>query len=146
MLPSRPEDVILASNAVEVLKEIRNQSDPYTAYKVVVALAEGKGLVAVGPKRMYHVQILQEALTHHRDYFRGSVVTTFEPNTSRQAAGAVVQGAVFTVDTKAGISDREVVVAGASLSFGAIDQNICEEAGKVFIGRLIAQKIRELST
>jgi hypothetical protein len=145
VLPSRPEDVVLASNAVEFLKQILDESDSFAVYKVVVALAEGKGLVALGPKAVFHVNILEQALVHHGDLFRFSVVTNFDPNTSSQAPGAIVQGAIFLVDCNPDSLCSAVTISGASLSFGPITQKICEESGMAFIERLIAQRVKELS-
>jgi hypothetical protein len=142
VLPTRPEEVVLAPNVDDFLNLHYKERDSLETAKVVIALAEGKGLVALGPKSLYHVQILKDALDLAPDFFKGAVVTNFNPTTTSAAPTAVVQGGQFVVsDWQAPI----VVVSGASMSFGAMTQRICLTRGQDFVANVIADRIRALN-
>lgn len=141
VMPTRAEDVALADSADEFLRQFHQQRGSQPMAKVVVALAEGKGLVAIGPRELYHVDILSSALLLHRGLFEKPVVTTLSAHDTRAAQNAVVQGAWFVV---ADWRLASVLVLRSSTSYGPITQRICGANGEDFVAELIATRIRAL--
>lgn len=95
--------------------------------KVVLGIHDGRAVLAIGPVEMYHVHILGDATADLG--FSRNIVTSPDPDTTRPIAGALVQGARFTITS---LTPPAISVYRPSDSFGD------------FGGSLFGREIREV--